>query len=537
MSTSNATAEVFVYIPGGERVPDDVVRVRVDPSVTSIPAKAFYHQDRLAEVELCEGLVEIGADSFRWCDHSITKINIPTSLRRINDEAFIYSLRTPIRLHDDIESIGQYAFTSCIFTNFRVPPLITVIPEFMLSHCRSMFSLELPEDVTEINKCAFYYCYCLRNVAFPPNATVFGDAIINVKEIHFISDLQELFGSGAAIMRELQHRFDGLPIHRLVYYQSYHWGMLQMLIAAVDMRSSQRRTLRSKLDPTGNQQDCLGMTPLHILTCSSVHDLELYRVIVENYPTNLITQDRWGALPLLYAFWGAAPNEIVQFLLKSYKSFHPGHVFDWTMMVETMGRCDTPKESIEKLLSMKQMHFPEQPLNWGYLLENFAHTTKHSFGGLPFQERMRYLFMCGLSDRVEALAFKGWRESILNRIHAADFKWAEDGRHNSVILHRIQAKIAHFEDKLLRLKEITTILELALWKISLNENNYQEEMVQRQKKIKADKSSMRRHCRIICGADVLIGHVLPYLITVVDEESDSDSESTSSSHDESTDIT
>jgi hypothetical protein len=145
--------------------------------------------------------------------------------------------------------------------------------------------------------------------------------------------------------------------------------------------------------------------------------------------------------------------------------------------------------------------------------------------------------MCGMSDRVEALAFKGWSESILNRIHASDFKRAEDDRHNSVILHRIQAKIAHFEDELPRLKEITTILELALWKISLNENNYQEEMVQRQKKIKTDKSSIRRPCRIICGADVLIGHVLPYLITESDEESDSDSESTSSSDDESIDIT
>jgi hypothetical protein len=107
------------------------------------------------------------------------------------------------------------------------------------------------------------------------------------------------------------NRFDGLPIHRIVYYQSYNQGLLQILIAAINMRSGQRRTLRSKLNLTGNQQDCLGMIPLHILACSSVHDLELYCVIVDNYPTNLITEDRWGALPLLYAFWGAAPAEII----------------------------------------------------------------------------------------------------------------------------------------------------------------------------------------------------------------------------------
>jgi hypothetical protein len=53
-----------------------------------------------------------------------------------------------------------------------------------------------------------------------------------------------------------------------------------------------------------------------------------------------------GALPLLYTFWGAAPAEIIQFLLNSYQSLYPDYVFNWTMMVEIMGRCDTPKTSI-----------------------------------------------------------------------------------------------------------------------------------------------------------------------------------------------
>jgi hypothetical protein len=114
------------------------------------------------------------------------------------------------------------------------------------------------------------------------------------------------------------------------------------------------------------------MTPLHILACSSVHDLEIYRLIVEEYPTNLITEDRWGALPLLYAFWGAAPDEIIQFLLESYTSLYPRYVFNWTMMVKTMGRTDTPKDNIENLLNGKQMHFPDQPIDWEYLLEEFA---------------------------------------------------------------------------------------------------------------------------------------------------------------------
>jgi len=506
--------EVFVYTGEGEaEIPDDAVRIRVDPSVTSIPARAFYERVRLAEVELCEGVVEIGVDSFGLCDHKITKINIPHSLRRINDWAFSYSLRCPIRLHDGIESIGRGAFACCLFTNFRVPLLINVIPKGILYNCKSIFSIELPYHLTKINNQAFFNCYCLRNVAFPLNAVIDDNIFImaGVDDM-MVMDLRLLFGSEAAIISELQHRFNGLPIHSIVYYQSYHQGVLQHLITAINTRSSQHWTLPSKLEPTGNQQDCLGMTPLHILACSSVHDIELYRVIIENYPTNLITEDRWGALPLLYAFWGAAPAEIIHFLVESYQSLYPDHVFNWTMMVETIGRCDTPKERIENLLCVKQMHFPEQHIDWVYLLDEFALPSHYSLGGLPFQERMRYLVNCSMSERVESLAFTVWRDHITNMIHSAAFVWNRD---NSNILHRIREKLAYFEAEYPKLKEITTILELALWKLMMNENIPQEEVSHCQKKMKTNETESRRQCRITCGADVVIRHVLPYLVAVV----------------------
>jgi hypothetical protein len=118
---------------------------------------------------------EIGRCSIEWCDQTITKINIPTSLRRICGYTFYHSLRCPIRLSDGIESIGKYAFAYCIFTNFRVPPLITVIPYGMLFNCNSLFSMELPEIILEVYEWAFSNCNCLRNVAFPPNAVIGSD--------------------------------------------------------------------------------------------------------------------------------------------------------------------------------------------------------------------------------------------------------------------------------------------------------------------------------------------------------------------------
>jgi hypothetical protein len=509
---SDYSAEVFVYTgEGGAEVPHNVVRVRVDPSVTSIPEEAFFQSDDLIEVELCEGLMEIGVGSFACCNHSITKINIPNSLRRVGNFAFYSSLRTTIRLHDGIESIGKGAFAYCIFTNFRVPPLITSIPTDMLNGCRSMFSLEFPEHLSVVNEFALGGTFCLRNVAFPPNAVIDDSVFIDDNpdedddEINTATDLQLLFGSNTRAIRELMHRFDRLPIHKLVYYQSYHEGVLQILAAIINMRSCQSRTLRSKLDPTGNQQDCLGMTPLHILACSTVHDIDVYHLIIAKYPTNLITEDRWGALPLLYAFWGYAPAQIIEFLIESYQTLYPGYVFNWTLMMETIVRCDTPKESIENMLHVKQMHFPSQPIDWEYLLDKFVGyslSNISSFGA-------KFLVMCGVSDRVEALAFKVWRDHITTMIRTAHFD-REDSRDN---LHRIRDKLAYFEGELPRLKEVTSILELALWKKRINENSSQQKSTRFKKRIKTDESSIRSQYRVSCGADIVISNVLPYLIS------------------------
>jgi hypothetical protein len=135
---------------------------------------------------------------------------------------------------------------------------------------------------------------------------------------------------------------------------------------------------------------------------------------------------------------------------------------------------------------------------------------------------------------VEALAFKVWRDHITNMIHSAEFNYYNQSGNQNIICP-IQANIAHFEDELPKLKEITTILELALWKLRMNEKLSPEEATHCQKKIKTDESDIRQQCRVTCGADVVIRHVLPYLISMEDKEPDyyAESDSIVSSDDES----
>jgi len=89
----------------------------------------------------------------------------------------------------------------------------------------------------------------------------------------------------------------GLPVHSIIYYKSYYPISLEEIRNKIE--GIQYANIRS-----GLRQDCLGMTPLHILACSTVQCLEVYQLIVEKYPENLIVEDAWGTLPLLYAIWG-----------------------------------------------------------------------------------------------------------------------------------------------------------------------------------------------------------------------------------------
>ena len=100
------------------------------------------------------------------------------------------------------------------------------------------------------------------------------------------TDLLHIFGTVEAIVNALKIRFDELPVHGKMYFKSYYNQM-----TAEEFLNSITIGENGELDPTGLQQDCLGMTPLHILACSTVQCLELYQLVVEKYPANLIVKD------------------------------------------------------------------------------------------------------------------------------------------------------------------------------------------------------------------------------------------------------
>ena len=96
----------FVYTEGAV-VPNDVVYVRVHPSVTAIPERAFAGCHQLEQVELPDGLLEIGEYAFNKCI-ALKRIKIPSTLECIREGAFYkcYQLEE-VELGEGLLEIGN----------------------------------------------------------------------------------------------------------------------------------------------------------------------------------------------------------------------------------------------------------------------------------------------------------------------------------------------------------------------------------------------------------------------------------------------
>ena len=336
----------------------------------------------------------------------------------INYNAFDNSGLRSINLPDSIRHIGSRAFRSTKILNIRIPASIISLGEQSFADNRCMFSVEMPDNCCiSCNNSLFLGSFSLRNIAFRTVRTLYPvlDYNDNLPMV-IISpgyDLSKLFGSNKEALVALTQRFEGLPIHRHIYYQTYGKEPLtkeSLFDASHIKRSGSRENLRRKLDTSGNKQDCLGMTPLHILACSSKQDLGPYQTLVDVYPTNLVIKDRWGALAFLYLLWGDAPDDIVTYLSRKYNSLHPNFDFDWGAMIIVLTNSNVPPDIIGRLLRVKCEFFMEQTLCWEMIV---VQLIEGQWRNTPAK---RELFLTTvklyLDERVSALGIKGWKDVI-----------------------------------------------------------------------------------------------------------------------------
>ena len=462
-------------------------QITIPSTVKIIHQRAFKECTKLEQVELSEGLVEIGFCAF-YNSLWLNSIRIPSTVKTIGSWAFCHTSLETLSLPDNIESIGDHAFWNGEFTTIRIPSLVTTISESMC-HSRSLFSMELSESIKRLDNEAFISNPVLRNLALP------SDAEIGVDAFKDCIDLKEL-GTERNIISALKHRFDNLPIHKMLYYQSY----------------CREKDTRSKLhDPSIKHQDTLGMTPPHILACSTVQNIEVYKVLIEKHPESLITEDKWGAVPLLYAVWSHANSETVQLLVQSYKSIFPNYEFNWTTMMETLGIFSAAGKEIKRLHNIQRESFPDQSIDLDTLLENAITRSNPDHSNYITQRSLQVFTTRIISTRALAIRYRPIRIQIMESIRTEVTPDTIQGRRDYV--NNVYKNLEIIEDKYDRMIEAFTMFELLLWKNKMDDCCRHQRKTRQTKKTRMDDSSMRKKCRIRCGAEtnIVIEHVLPYL--------------------------
>eukprot|EP00581_Thalassiosira_minuscula_P028324 CAMPEP_0183757150 /NCGR_PEP_ID=MMETSP0739-20130205/5530_1 /TAXON_ID=385413 /ORGANISM="Thalassiosira miniscula, Strain CCMP1093" /LENGTH=747 /DNA_ID=CAMNT_0025994505 /DNA_START=52 /DNA_END=2292 /DNA_ORIENTATION=- len=384
-------------------------RIKIPASVRVIGDEAFCNCQYLEEVDICDDgeLSELGGQAFFAC-HSLESIHIPSSVTVIEEWTFRHCYKlTNVEFGEQsqLEQIKEGAFFDCkSLARIQLPCTLQSIGEEAFSGCRRLVSVQLGGQVGTLQDTAFKNCYSLRNIAIHSDSTsekCFEPAC---------HDLIKVFGSTANIFSGLKHRFDGLPIHQMCYQYGYNpkeasgRDELSTILCSVTdnthapssdnnedyqgkpgnmegqyclgyeesdmtMEQLQSRARSNRNNPeaskSNNLQDSLGMTPLHILACSSSkHDLVLYQRVIEYEPKCLITKDEWGCLPILYAVWLNVPPDILKHLILSQKSHFPEYNLSWESMIETLCRAEAPLDTIQMLFDLQQTYFPDQNMDW-----------------------------------------------------------------------------------------------------------------------------------------------------------------------------
>jgi len=366
----------------------------------------------------------------------------------------------------------------------------------ILMENKGLVSVEISENATAIE--CLLNSNSLRNIAFPSNCTMNATGLGNLKDLGVVFPDDDYDDNDMKVVATLQNRFNDLPIHKICYYQSYHDNetTIQHLKREINWTSK----FPGQLNTTGKQQDFGGMTPLHILACSTKPTIEMYQLLIEKYPETLIMKDKWGDVPLLYAIWCNAPSEVIDLLVESYKSLHPDYDFDWSGMIQTLAKRAIPLKNIQNLVNTQQNNFPDQKYDMQQVVMELAafDTQQYIMDACTLIETFRYLLQLSITERLDFLDIAKWRIDLENSINALPDDVAGRERH----AQSVYDKLAIYES----IKEGTSVLELALWKAKVNERHNKRPRVDR------EDTSYKEQCRINCGADIIIRNVLSYLL-------------------------
>jgi hypothetical protein len=154
---------------------------------------------------------------------------------------------------------------------------------------------------------------------------------------------------------------------------------------------------------------------------------------------------------------------------------------------------------IQNLLDVQHTFSPGYNNDWDQILVELAIRTRWD-EPFAFPATFCFLTRCSIATRVSAIGVKHFQDNMAdNWMGDKDDDFDREMWRNETL-----TKIEYYESEYEKLKESTTLLELALWKMNIDASSTDNSVA-----MEVDK---RLQCRISCGAEYVIENVLPYLL-------------------------
>mgnify|MGYP004721361277 CR=1 FL=1 len=146
----------------------DLIRVTLPGSLTTIGASAFSNCGSLTRLDIPDGVTSIGSFAFSGCS-VLASVSIPESVSSIGSGAFYECKRlTSVATPEGVTNIGYRTFIDCSsLASVSIPGSVTSIGDSAFWGCTSLASITIPEGVTSIGDRAFNFCNILTNISIP----------------------------------------------------------------------------------------------------------------------------------------------------------------------------------------------------------------------------------------------------------------------------------------------------------------------------------------------------------------------------------
>eukprot|EP00980_Cylindrotheca_fusiformis_P003547 scaffold791_cov115-Cylindrotheca_fusiformis.AAC.5 len=217
--------EVFVYTSetkDADIPKETLTHLRVDSSVTEIPANAFQGCESLVQVQLPETLTSIGKSTFNCClslervqfisntNHETSSVNqssedgtivFPDKATQLQVDESAFSLCHGLRkiivcsvstklsrssfscceglisvqLPQGLRILQPRLFQQChSLVSVQIPSSVIIIDEFCFLGCESLVSFDLPPGLQQIGVAGFYGCHSIETLDIPSTVNIIG---------------------------------------------------------------------------------------------------------------------------------------------------------------------------------------------------------------------------------------------------------------------------------------------------------------------------------------------------------------------------